>query len=433
MEAGHVIPEAIQALLEKRGTFQDWLSRLDELGTDFRPEVAEKVRSDYRGRLTEVESELAGHRTELESALAERSEAVDQIAGRHDAHAAELEETELRHAVGEFDDEEWEKRRGEQQARLDELEADLTAQRSAVGSLQTVLGELTGGATAAASGAAAEAEVVAESEPPIPDELVATEDEWPEPGGDETLDVESADDLDAWMTQPLDEVEPGTEVEEAVEDVARAELVDADVVETDFADAEFVDAEVVDADAESAEAEKPEAPSETEPAADEREPAEFMDELEFLESLSLDEPDNFDAVSAMLDEDDGASGDDERRPVRGAPSVAEAANVASESRLATGRRLLRHDTLTSRRVQHGSDLPVRRFGIARRFRLQQALGPRADLRPDRLVAVPPLVGLSKPLAGALDVRQGSIPSVHVSRKSKDRIEYTGLCVESRSA
>jgi uncharacterized coiled-coil protein SlyX len=311
MEAGHVIPEAIQALLEKRGTFQDWLSRLDELGTDFRPEVAEKVRSDYRGRLTEVESELAGHRTELESALAERSEAVDQIAGRHDAHAAELEETELRHAVGEFDDEEWEKRRGEQQARLDELEADLTAQRSAVGSLQTVLGELTGGATAAASGAAAEAEVVAESEPPIPDELVATEDEWPEPGGDETLDVESADDLDAWMTQPLDEVEPGTEVEEAVEDVARAELVDADVVETDFADAEFVDAEVVDADAESAEAEKPEAPSETEPAADEREPAEFMDELEFLESLSLDEPDNFDAVSAMLDEDDGDSGDDE--------------------------------------------------------------------------------------------------------------------------
>jgi hypothetical protein len=43
------------------------------------------------------------------------------------------------------------------------------------------------------------------------------------------------------------------------------------------------------------------------------------------------------------------------------------------------------------------------------------------------------VVLAKPLLGALDVRQGSIPSlVRVSRESKDRIEYTGPCVESRS-
>lgn len=312
MAAGHVIPEAIQALLEKRGTFQDWLSRLDQLGSDFRPEVAEKVRLDYESRLTTVEGELEGHRTELESALAERAEAVDQIASRHDSRAAELEETQLRHVVGEFDDAEWDKRRGEQQALIDELEADLTAQRSAVESLQTVLGELTGAAAAAATASV-------EAEPPIPEELVAAEDEWPEPEPAvevEEPEPEAADEPDAWMTQPLDDV---------AEDVATAELVEADVVELELADAGFVDAEVVDAEVveaevvdeavddevesaeEEAEAEEPE-PGTAEAAAD---PGEFMDELEFLESLSLDDAENFDAVSAMLDEEEGDSGADE--------------------------------------------------------------------------------------------------------------------------
>ncbi|MCL7972805.1 MAG: hypothetical protein M8866_12070, partial [marine benthic group bacterium] len=45
------------------------------------------------------------------------------------------------------------------------------------------------------------------------------------------------------------------------------------------------------------------------PAA-EAEPDEFMDELEFLESLSLDDADSFDAVSAMLDEDESGSGEE---------------------------------------------------------------------------------------------------------------------------
>jgi len=317
MDAGNVIPEAIQALLEERTTFQGWLSRLGELGTAFRPEVADKVRSDYEGRLTKVEGELEGHRTELESALAERSEAADQVAGRHDAHCAELEETELRHAVGEFDDEEWERRRSEQQSEIDGLEADLTAQRSAVESLQTVLDELTGAAAAAAS---------VEVEPPVAEDVVAAEDEVPAAEDvtaesveiTEAVEVLEAEAEPAWMTQPFEKGEKGgTEHEGAVEGLARAELVEADVVETEYADAEFVEARVVEeADVEeeadvAEEVDDAEEESASEPILDEAEPGEFMDELEFLESLSLDDADNFDAVSALLDEDDDESGADE--------------------------------------------------------------------------------------------------------------------------
>ena len=266
-----MIPEAIQGLLEKRRTFQGWLSRLDELGGEFRPAVAEKVRTDYAGRLAEVETELEGHRSELEAVLAERTEAAENVAEEHDARSAELEETQLRHAVGEFDDEEWERRRAEHQAGIDEIEAELTTQRSAVEALETVLAELvgTGAGPAEVVSVAPEAEAV----------------EVAEEGGEEEAEDQDAAG-DAWMTRPLDESE--TEVEDAVEDVAAAEPAD------------------------TAEAEEPAAAeSEAEAPLDQGEPEEeFMDELEFLESLSLDDAENFDAVSAMLDED-GDSADDE--------------------------------------------------------------------------------------------------------------------------
>lgn len=281
MDGGHVIPEAIQGLLEKRGTFQEWLSRLDELGSEFRPEVAEKVRNDYAGRLAAVETELEGHRSELEAVLAERTEAVEKVASQHDARSAELEETQLRHVVGEFDDEEWELRRAEHQAEIDEMEAELTAQRSAVEALDSVLAELSG-----AGPSMAVVDLVAtEKTADLPE---TEESEEQEADDDQLTAAESGEIADAWMTQPFDEADQGTELEEAVEEIVTAELV------------------------EEPEAEEPEAVEpEAEPAVERDEEEEFTDELEFLESLSLDDPDNFDAVSAMLDEDGDSADDDE--------------------------------------------------------------------------------------------------------------------------
>jgi hypothetical protein len=313
MDGGHVIPEAIQGLLEKRGTFQEWLSRLEELGSEFRPEVADKVRSDYAGRLAAVETELEGHRSELESVLADRTEAVEKVANQHDARSAELEETQLRHVVGEFDDEEWELRRAEHQAEIDELEAELNTQRSAVEALDTVLAELSG----AGPGPAVVESVATEKTADIPETEEAEEQEAAD---EQVLAEESGDSADAWMTQPFDEAEPGTDQEEdvedveGVEDVVTAEMVETDVVESEYANAEYVEAEVVDVDAglaEETEAEEPETlESEAEPAAEQGEAEEFTDELEFLESLSLDDPETFDAVSALLDEDSDSADDD---------------------------------------------------------------------------------------------------------------------------
>jgi len=304
MDVGHVIPQAIRELLEQRGTYQGWLTRLDELGDEFRPEVAEKVRGDYAGRLATVETALEGHRTELETALADRTAAVEKVAGEHDARSAELEETQLRHVVGEFDDNEWERRRAEHQVGIDELEAELTTQRSAVESLQTVLNELTGAAAVVA------ASEQVDLEPPVPAELTLVEDEWSEAEEAVEQAAESTDEAEdtAWMTQPFEEV-----VEEAVEADPEAEAGAPVEVESkaDEDDESEVD-EVVELKVEALEAEVEEV-AEAEPVLVEAEPDEFMDELEFLESLSLDDADNFDAVSAMLDEDEDSGADGESR------------------------------------------------------------------------------------------------------------------------
>jgi hypothetical protein len=305
MDVGHVIPEAIRELLEKRGTFQAWLNRLDELGSEFRPEVADKVRSDYASRLGEVEAELEGHRAELEAALADRTAAVEKVDAEHDARSAELEETQLRHVVGEFDDAEWERRRSEHQVQIDELEAELTAQRSAVDSLQTVLSELTGQAAAASVSAAIEADAE-----PLDEAAVAEDTAWMTQPFDDAAD-DSPEVVEKEATQEAEaaeeatvtvEEEVGADVESAVErdkDLVRPELVDQEVAERDFADAEFVEAEVVDEEEVASES-----------VLDEPDTGDFMDELEFLESLSLDDAASFDAVSAMLDEDEGDSGTD---------------------------------------------------------------------------------------------------------------------------
>lgn len=244
MEGEHVIPDEIRQLLERRSTFQEWLHRLDELGADFRPTVADKVRADYATRLSGVEGELQGHREALESTLGKRRAAASDVEAKHDARSAELEESRLRHTVGEFDDAAWEKQRGEHQAVLDKLDAELSEHRAAVDMLEVVLGEL--------------------NAPPRKSPSPVAAEEEPAPAAEEE-------------PAPVAEEEPAPVTEASAEETAMEEGAPSE-----------------DADPEA------------EPA---RDPSEFADELEFLESLSLDDASNFDAVSAMLDEaEEGGDG-----------------------------------------------------------------------------------------------------------------------------
>ncbi|HKK28591.1 MAG TPA: hypothetical protein VKB18_10945 [Gemmatimonadota bacterium] len=320
------IPEEITELLEKRSTFREWLDRLEGREEGVRAEVYERVRGDYLERLSGVEEELAGHREELESSLARCRERVDSLEEERDERAADLEEAELRHAVGEYADEEWDELRGEHEAALAELEGRLEEERSATARFEEILAELDQGRAVEAGGEPEAQEAAAE------EDAGAAEPETDEPGAEEprTAELEGASGGSDEEPAFAGEVEAGgpdgadREAEAfgsgfgAV--TAFGEEPEAEADETEVAEADEPEAaRPADEDREAEDEVLAFLSGETAGASDaadrdsgaeklEGEGEDFEDELDFLESLSLDDPSSLDTLSLLLD--DGEEGDE---------------------------------------------------------------------------------------------------------------------------
>lgn len=241
------VPEEVSDLLERRGTYIEWLERLDDLEEDTRPEVYRPVAADYRERLTEVESRLAEHRSELEGALREREAELEELRAELEEHRRARDEAELRHRVGEYAEEEWESDREEHERRIGELGDRLETEEEAVAQLRDVVAAV----AEAAGGPEGEAE----------DEDGGPEEEPTSARGEEF----GAEDIPS-SPGATPSPSPGGDLP----------------------------AEEADEESEGEES--------------------YRDELEFLESLSLEEPEQFDAVSAMLDEEEGEGDPEEDRP-----------------------------------------------------------------------------------------------------------------------
>ncbi len=293
-QGGHglVIPDAIRTLLQRRAQYMEWLARLDTLGGDFSPDVADRVRADYRVRLTAVEGELHGHREELESSLAAREQQMEELERRHRSCTLELEEIELRHQVGEFDEAEWSDRKRVHDEELAEIASGLAVEREAVAELGAVLLQV-------ANPSRENDTVPVESEAPASvQEVVVDESPEPEPVLEVVPDEPVAD------PESVTE-EPAETVAEVLEDLALefSESSDAEL-------AEKLGGYAVQSEEETV---APATPTIVESAGGDQ----FLDELEFLESLSLDDPDSFDAVSRMLEEEDGEAPPEEDGSDRG--------------------------------------------------------------------------------------------------------------------
>ncbi len=285
-----VIPKEITQLLERRATLGGWLARLEELSGTVRTEVYERVRSDYEARLRKQESDLTAHRSEMESALKERRSSVSALESDRDKRAAELEEAQLRFAVGEFAEAEFQKRKAAHDEKLAALDAELAADRSALEQLEDVVGVLAnlraGVSTAAPRTGTAWSTRPAAAEDAWPSEkkAVPTGDTWPSEKKTESRAPPASSSAAAAATVEEAGTEAATEVEPpATEQETRAEELEASGRESG-------------------------ATEEREDAASPADEEDYLDDLEFLESLSLDEIDNLDAVSAMLNEESEGEG-----------------------------------------------------------------------------------------------------------------------------
>lgn len=330
LSADAEMSEDVADLLERRSTYREWLNRLEEMKDEVSPEVYRPVEEDYRVRLGRVDEELAQHREGLQRALQERQSRHSEMTARRDELVRELDEAELRHRVGELGEGEWEEFREERREEITELDRSLEEEWVAVEEIREILRAMKEEPPAA--GEAAGGEYVDEEwergEPAFEEE-----GGWEGPATEGREEAAAVDEPEEWEFQPEDELEgegepefadePGWEREEAVptaeEGAPEAEAPEEEGLEALEEEGGEMEAEAPEGEAlealeeEALEEEASEEEAGAEEAADEEE---YYDELEFLESLSLDDTERFDAVSSMLDEEEDeeeGNGEDEDR------------------------------------------------------------------------------------------------------------------------
>jgi hypothetical protein len=94
--------DALNALMEERNRYEQWLAQLEARKGTTPPHVFDRVRGDYGDRLNRVLDQLAGRATELQETAGTLAERVAALYADETALRDERAEAELRAAVGEF-------------------------------------------------------------------------------------------------------------------------------------------------------------------------------------------------------------------------------------------------------------------------------------------------------------------------------------------
>ncbi len=117
----------IEALLEQRSQYEEWILRLDTSGDKASPAVRQRVRGDYEARLESVMEQLRGRSASIAEEL-ERQHASQAELDRERRSAEEaLAEAEVRHSVGEYSEEEWRRHSEQSKKGIEQLRARLRA------------------------------------------------------------------------------------------------------------------------------------------------------------------------------------------------------------------------------------------------------------------------------------------------------------------
>ena len=99
--------DRIQALLDERLKVLQWIDKLNAATGDIPEDVRSRVKSDYQTRLDGVAAELQNYTTELQDKLLEQQRNRELLGAKEKAADTRLAEAKLRHAVGEFGEDQW--------------------------------------------------------------------------------------------------------------------------------------------------------------------------------------------------------------------------------------------------------------------------------------------------------------------------------------
>lgn len=204
----HTGAESAAELLARRAQLQDWLARLNEVGTNIPGQVARRVREDYEQRLAAVVAELSAH---SEALGADRERLEDKLlaaAERHDGAVDALEEARLRHLIGELSIDDWENRRPGLESDVEAAATERAETEREIAALDDLFRQI--------SGPTVDDEVTVEAGTPAP-ESVATEEEEEEPSAASGSFAEAAEEWDPDLPMLEETREPEAVAPEAAE------------------------------------------------------------------------------------------------------------------------------------------------------------------------------------------------------------------------
>ena len=170
---------SIEALLEQRARFEQWLGKLDSTANKAPQAVRQKVRADYEVRLRGVIERLRSHSATIADELHRHQAAQGELDVQRRQAEEELAEAEVRHTVGEFGDDEWRRISEESDAKLNGLREQLKTVGKEIARLAEVQALIAAPVRAPGPEAAAPAPVVEDvierspPPPPPPPEPVA--------------------------------------------------------------------------------------------------------------------------------------------------------------------------------------------------------------------------------------------------------------------
>jgi hypothetical protein len=159
---------SIEALLEQRSQYEQWLTKLDSAGNKAPEAVRKKVRADYEVRLRGVIDRLRGHSATIAEDLQRHQGSQRELDTQRRDAEEELAEAEVRHTVGEFSDDEWRRIADESERKLGGLREQLKTVGNEIARLLEVQGLITATPKAAAPSAPPPEEIIERSPPPPP-------------------------------------------------------------------------------------------------------------------------------------------------------------------------------------------------------------------------------------------------------------------------
>lgn len=129
---------AVEQLLAESDALRGWLARLDQAPGAAPDSVRQRVHHDYQQRLDQLTAGLGAHADVIAAKLgADRAEHADLQARATGAGEA-LAEAELRHAVGEYDDERFENERRRQSSDIETYQLSLGAVAERIARLEEI-------------------------------------------------------------------------------------------------------------------------------------------------------------------------------------------------------------------------------------------------------------------------------------------------------